>query len=549
MISRWFAVGICICLGLFAFVPGAGAKQLAVVVGNNAYQEVPQLVAAVNDARAMTDGLKRAGFSVELVENGTKLQISRALATVEGEIDPGDTVVFHFSGHGFEIDGQNWLLPVDVPAAKQGESGLIKDQSFNAADIIDRFRAKGAGTVVAILDACRDNPFASTGTRGLPGTRGLARMEAPGGVFIIFSAGTKQEALDNLGQGDAERTSVFVRSFLPLIGRSDMSLIDMAKETQQRVQALARSIGRDQVPAYYDGIVGRVGLAGAVVAANSVPKPDAAPAAPASRSSGSEDLFWSSIKDGSDPAVFQAYLDQVQSGAFVGTYKALAMIKLAALQPKPVPPPGAEASSPEIEACDRAAASPLDKDKPANMPGVEDSVMAPQAAILACQKAAEVPNVPRRVFYELGRAYEKTGNYHEAYPNYLKAAQLKHLLGMHNLARMYVFGYGVGKDPSLAREIFEEAANAGDTRSFTAIGDMYEGKVGIPRDYGKSLLYFQKAVDAGDYAAYNDLASLYFNGWGVPRDPRKACDLYRQGAGFGEATAISNAKRLCRGHL
>lgn len=112
----------------------AAAKQLAIVVGNDAYTEVTPLNAGVNDAMAMAEGLKRAGIAVELVVNATKRQISRALANVEGNIAPGDTVVFHFSGHGFEIDGQNWLLPIDVPAAREGEAGLVKDESFNAAD-------------------------------------------------------------------------------------------------------------------------------------------------------------------------------------------------------------------------------------------------------------------------------------------------------------------------------------------------------------------------------------------------------------------------------
>jgi hypothetical protein len=69
----------------------SAAKQLAVVVGNDSYAEVPQLVAGVNDARAMRDGLQSVGFDVELVENGTKRQMSRAFSKVESKIEPGDT--------------------------------------------------------------------------------------------------------------------------------------------------------------------------------------------------------------------------------------------------------------------------------------------------------------------------------------------------------------------------------------------------------------------------------------------------------------------------
>jgi hypothetical protein len=132
------------------------------------------------------------------------------------------------------------LLPIDVPSAREGEASLVKDQAFNAADVIDRLRAKGARTVVAILDACRNNPFARKGTRSLGGTRGLARMEAQGGVFIMFSAGAKQEALDRLSPNDDEQVSVFARNFLPLLASADMTLIDLAKETQERVRSTAR---------------------------------------------------------------------------------------------------------------------------------------------------------------------------------------------------------------------------------------------------------------------------------------------------------------------
>ena len=263
-------------LSVFALLSSdpVSAKQLAIVTGNNAYVEVPPLSAAVNDARAMKEALRSQGFEVELVENGSKRQMSRALSKVEAQVEPGDTVVFHYSGHGFEIDGQNWLLPIDVPAAREGEAGLVKDEAFNAADIIERFRSRGAGRVIAILDACRNNPFAKTGTRALSGSRGLARMDASGGVFIMFSAGAKQEALDSLSSTDPEKTSVFVRSLLPLIARKDMTLIDLAKETQEQVRGLAQSVGHDQIPAYYDGIVGRVTLTGAPVVAPTVTQQD-----------------------------------------------------------------------------------------------------------------------------------------------------------------------------------------------------------------------------------------------------------------------------------
>ncbi|MEO8320697.1 MAG: caspase family protein [Bradyrhizobium sp.] len=484
---------------------------MAIVVVTDAYAEVPQLVAGVNDAHAMRDSLQSVGFDVELVENGTKRQMSRAFSKVESKVEPGDTVVFHFSGHGFEIDGQNWLLPIDVPAAREGEAGLVKDEAFNAADIIERFRTKGAGRVIAILDACRNNPFAKTGTRALSGTRGLARMDASGGVFIMFSAGAKQEALDRLSPSDPEKTSIFVRSFLPLIPRNDMTLIDIAKETQERVRGLAQSVGHEQIPAYYDGIVGRVTLTGA---------PTVTPVARAE------------VPVARPPETPAARQPEVPA------------TKVAAAAPKPIET-GPEVTSPEIEACDRAAASPRDPDKPASIPGVEPEALAAQAGILACRKAVDIPGAPRRVFFQLGRSYGKLNNFRDAIIYYIKAVDLKHPVAMHNLAALNAEGKGVARDYSTARVLYESAAAAGIDESLNQVGRLYELGLGAPRDYSKALFYYRKAVEAGNAAAHSRLGAMYVNGLGVPKDNHKACELFRTGATMGSPDAATNARRFC----
>lgn len=547
-------------LAVAATLGGAAAKQLAIVVGNDAYAEIAQLSAGVNDARAMSEGLKRAGFEVELVENGSKRQISRALASVEGRIDPGDTVVFHYSGHGFEIDGQNWLLPVDVPAAREGESGLVKDGAFNAADIIDRFRARGAGTVVAILDACRNNPFLRPGTRALTGSRGLARMDASGGVFIMFSAGSKQEALDKLSPADPSSTSVFVRSFLPLLEQSDLSLIDMAKETQGRVRDLARSVGHDQIPAYYDGIVGRVTLTGAL--------PQAKPAIAAQGPGAAEDVFWQSIRNSERPAMYEAYLAQVRTRAFSGTYRRLAELKLASLQLKPAsqapspasprqdsplqgpPPPAAPAAAggaPDVGACDTLAADPRDGEKPAGITGTDLAGGSSLRAISACARAAEAEGAPRRVYYQLSRAYETGGNRIDAARQLEKAADLGHPLALYTYADRLLTGQGVVRDPSRALALFYRAADAGIPAAIVRIGLVYANGIGIERDHVKAIAFYNLALRQGEPSVYPELGSAYLNGRGVIRDARKACDLFRQGAAAGNAAAADSEKSFCAG--
>ena len=158
-----------IAAGIAALVLGASpaeaAKRLALVIGNNAYENVPKLMKAVNDADAVASELSKLGFEVVKAEDVGRRAMSRALVELEGKIGAGDTALIYFAGHGFAIDGTNYLLPVDVPIANPGEEGLIRDASFAATGLSYRLQEKGAGTVILILDACRDNPFALAGNK------------------------------------------------------------------------------------------------------------------------------------------------------------------------------------------------------------------------------------------------------------------------------------------------------------------------------------------------------------------------------------------------
>src|SRR6185312_8041814 len=160
----------------------------------------------------------------------------------------GDTVLFYFAGHGFAVDGTNYLLPVDVPAAGPGEEGIVRDASFAATGLSDRLQQKGAGTVILILDACRDNPFAVKGGRSIGLTRGLSRMDPTEGMFVLFSAGQGQSALDRLSETDSNPNSVFTRTLLKELEEPGLSMVQIAKRTQSQVKELAAKVDHVQVP-------------------------------------------------------------------------------------------------------------------------------------------------------------------------------------------------------------------------------------------------------------------------------------------------------------
>lgn len=239
-------------------VDPAAAKRVALVIGNDAYEAVPRLQKAVNDARAVSQSLARLDFAVDLGENLTRRQINAKFADFVERIEPGDTAFFFFAGHGVALDGQNILLPVDIPDTSN--AGLVRDEAHVVDDLLARVQGKGAAVSFFVLDACRNNPFASKGGRSVGATRGLQVVAPPTGTFVLMSAGAGQEALDRLGENDANPNSVFTRTLLPFLQKPGMSHIALAKAVQREVEATAKTIGRNQQPAFYDQITGEIVL-------------------------------------------------------------------------------------------------------------------------------------------------------------------------------------------------------------------------------------------------------------------------------------------------
>ena len=248
---------------VLALVFGAAAaqaqtpgKRYALLIGVNAYQALTPLLKAVGDAEAISNALTIYGFDVMLVRNPTRRQMNEAISTFVAKLKPEDTAFVHFSGHGIEIQQQNFLLPVDVPLPTTGTTGaggdLIKSESIALSDLMARVDASGVGTKIFIIDACRDNPFAARGVRSLGGQRGLNINEpTPGGTFLLYSAGIGEQALDRLSDTDVEPTSVYTRTLLRRFG-GERPILYVAKDLQREVRDLARRIGHSQQPGFYD---------------------------------------------------------------------------------------------------------------------------------------------------------------------------------------------------------------------------------------------------------------------------------------------------------
>jgi hypothetical protein len=240
--------------------PALAEKRVALVIGNNDYRNIPPLKKAVNDARAMGETLRQLGFTVMQAENQTRKGFTETLLAFDQVVAPGDTAFFFFAGHGFEIGGENYLLPTDVAAASEGQEELVRDGAMAAERVVSRLQRRGARTAIFVFDACRNNPFERAGTRALPGGGGLAAMTPPEGVFVVFSAGAKQTALDRLSEADTDPNSVFTRNFIRQLATPGLNLVQIAKRTQAEVREMAQGARHLQTPAYYDQIVGDVVL-------------------------------------------------------------------------------------------------------------------------------------------------------------------------------------------------------------------------------------------------------------------------------------------------
>lgn len=139
----------------------------ALVIGIDDYTEVPALMKARNDARAVHAALEAAGFEARLLLDSDGLTLFGALERFAARIEPGDEAVFFFAGHGVELNGENFLLPADIPAPNIGGDLLVRRLALPVQEVLETMQGRGARLSLLILDACRDNPFPRQGTRSL----------------------------------------------------------------------------------------------------------------------------------------------------------------------------------------------------------------------------------------------------------------------------------------------------------------------------------------------------------------------------------------------
>lgn len=168
-------------------------ERVALIIGNSAYADAP-LLNPVNDARDIARNLESFGFKVILKENANFNDMKRAIREFGRSLHTNSVGLFYYSGHGMQVNGENYLIPV---AAELHIEEEIEYETVNAGFVLAQMEAARNRMNILILDACRNNPFARSFRSA---TRGLAMMNAPTGTLIAYATAPGSTASDGTGK-------------------------------------------------------------------------------------------------------------------------------------------------------------------------------------------------------------------------------------------------------------------------------------------------------------------------------------------------------------
>lgn len=217
-------------------------RRTALVIGNSHYRSFPELPNAVNDADHVRDVLEQANFEVVLGTDLDGKALERTIRDFLRSLNNGDIALFYYSGHAVQVAGQNYILPVDASLASPYD---LEVQAYNFSNLL-QYMGQSSNLQIAILDACRDNPFKSgfyyVGNKkvDVEGNRGLAAT-APGlGTLIVYSTAPDKVAYDGSG-----KLSPFSRAFADQALTPDVEVREVV--TRIRNEVIKTTSGK-QVP-------------------------------------------------------------------------------------------------------------------------------------------------------------------------------------------------------------------------------------------------------------------------------------------------------------
>jgi hypothetical protein len=219
----------------------ATEQRIALVIGNSNYKNAP-LRNPANDATDISRALKRLGFQVTMLRNADQRKMEDSIRKFGKTLSKGGVGLFYYAGHGMQVDGRNYLIPVD---ARIEDPSDVKYEALDAGRVLGKMEVAGNDMNIVILDACRDNPFSRSWRSG---QKGLARMDAPKGSYISYATAPGSVAADGSG-----RNGTFTKSLLRHIEVPGLTLESVMKRVRKDV---IDETGSKQIPWSSSSIIG-----------------------------------------------------------------------------------------------------------------------------------------------------------------------------------------------------------------------------------------------------------------------------------------------------
>ncbi|HMB46712.1 MAG TPA: caspase domain-containing protein [Afifellaceae bacterium] len=225
----------------------AGEHRVALVMGNSAYVNTTALPNPKNDARLIAKSLEAVGFEVTLVIDADQAAMKQAMLQFGRALRKNATTgLFYYAGHGVQVHGKNYLIPVNATIAAEDEIDL---EGIDVNDFLQLMNRSKSRVNIVVLDACRNNPFArSFRSAGGGAGDGLAPVRAPRGTYIAYATGPGQVAVD--GDGD---NSPYTQALSRAITEPGLSLETVFKRTRASV---LEATDEQQVPWETSSITG-----------------------------------------------------------------------------------------------------------------------------------------------------------------------------------------------------------------------------------------------------------------------------------------------------
>jgi hypothetical protein len=359
------------------------ADRVALLIGNNTYGSAP-LRNAVNDAHDLGEALKDLGFQVIVRENASRKDMIEAIREFGTAIEGASTALFFYAGHAMQFKERNYLVPIDAAMGSEEDVTFFSVEIGQIFDRMDRARTRFN---FIILDACRDNPFASSFKLT---SAGLAQMSSPSGTLIAYATSPGSVAADGFG-----RNGIYTKNILQNIKVPDLPVEIMFKRVREGVERETRKL---QTPWDSSSLKGDFAFA-----TSSGARPAQAAGPSADMTLQIEREFWVSVRDSTRPEDIRAYLDKYPSGSFASLAKNKldALVKptrVATADPAPsMRNSSSEAPAPRVEAPEKASEKTTDKpvENPrAEKPAVVAAVAPTVTPAVASPKPAPPPAVP-----------------------------------------------------------------------------------------------------------------------------------------------------------